>query len=90
MRAVFETKQFRKDVKRQRKRDKDLEKLKTVIRTIASGGKLEAKHRDHGLSGDWLGSRDCHVEADWILIYRIDNECLFLERTGTHNDLFKK
>jgi mRNA interferase YafQ len=89
MKAVFQTSQFRKDVKRAGKRGKDLMKLMEVIRLISNGSPLPEKHRDHPLSGNWSGSRDCHVEPDWLLIYRVDEECLFLERTGTHSDLFR-
>lgn len=89
MKAVFQTSQFRKDVKRAGKRGKDLTKLMEVIRLISSGSALPEKHRDHPLSGNWSGSRDCHVEPDWLLIFRVDAENLFLERTGTHSDLFR-
>lgn len=89
MKAVFQTSQFRKDVKRAEKRGKDLTKLMAVIRLISNGSPLPDKHRDHPLSGNWSGSRDCHVEPDWLLIYRVDEENLFLERTGTHSDLFR-
>ena len=89
MRAVFQTTQFKKDLKRIKKRGKDLSKLKEVVSIIAKSEALEDRHRDHGLSGDWSGSRDCHIEPDWILIYRVDGESLFLERTGSHSDLFR-
>lgn len=89
MKAVFQTSQFRKDVKRAGKRGKDLTKLMGVIRLISNGSPIPDKRRDHPLSGNWSGSRDCHVEPDWLLIYRVDEECLFLERTGTHSDLFR-
>ena len=84
------TKQFEKDVKRCQRRGKDLEKFKWLARTLLAGSKPDAIHRDHKLSGNWIGRRDCHIESDWVLIYRIDGDHLIFERTGTHSDLFKK
>jgi mRNA interferase YafQ len=49
---------------------------------------LPKKHRDHALIGNWKGSRDCHIEPDWLLIYTLDSDLLILERTGSHSDLF--
>ena len=89
MKAIFQTSQFKKDFKRINKRGRDLSKFKEVVSIIAEGESLEVRHRDHALSGNWSGSRDCHIEPDWILIYRVDGENLFLERTGSHSDLFK-
>ena len=89
MKAIFQTSQFKKDFKRTKKRGKDLKKLMEVVSAIANGDPLDERHRDHALSGNWSGSRDCHVEPDWILIYRVDGEFLFLERTGSHSDLFR-
>lgn len=90
MKRVSQTAQFSRDVKRIRKRGKDLNKLQEVVRLLASGLSLPPKHRDHPLIGQWIPSRDCHVEPDWILIYTTDSESLRLERTGTHSDLFRK
>ena len=90
MNEIFQTSQFKKDYKRAKKRGKDLEKLKHVVGLIFDGMPLEERHRDHALTGNWVGSRDCHIEPDWILIYRVEGESLYLERTGTHSDLFKK
>jgi mRNA interferase YafQ len=89
MKAIFQTRQFKKDFERIKKQDKDLSRLKDVISAIANHEALEQRHRDHALSGNWSGSRDCHIEPDWILIYRVDGEHLFLERTGSHSDLFR-
>jgi mRNA interferase YafQ len=89
MKAIFQTNQFKKDFKRIKKRGKDLNKLKEVVSAIANSEALQERHRDHALSGNWSGSRDCHIEPDWILIYRVDGEYLFLERTGRHSDLFR-
>ena len=90
MKKVSQTRQFSRDVKRMRKRGKDLEKLLEIVKLLAEGTPLPANHRDHPLSGPWQPSRDCHIEADWILIHTSDKESLRLERTGTHSDLFKK
>ncbi len=84
------TTQFKKDYKRVNRQSKGLKKLRTIIEKLASGQLLEPKHKDHQLSGNWKGHRDCHIEPDWILIYRISADDLFLERTGSHSDLFKK
>ena len=83
-----QTKQFKKDVKRMRKRGKDLEKVKAVIDLLVAGEPLPPKNRDHKLGGNWIGRRDCHIEPDWILIYKLTEDELLLERTGTHSDLF--
>lgn len=90
MKQLSQTKQFSKDIKRMTKRGKDLDKLKAVVRHLSEGRVLELKHRDHPLIGEWRGSRDCHIEPDWLLIYTTDAMTLRLERTGTHSDLFKK
>ena len=87
---LSQTSQFKKDIKRLKKRGRDLEKLGDVVRLLASDKPLEEKHRDHALIGKWIGSRDCHVEPDWILIYRNESELLYLERSGSHSDLFNK
>lgn len=88
MRNIFQTSQFKKDFKKIKSRSKDIEKLKSVVKVILAGGPLEERHHDHPLSGKWTGSRDCHIEPDWVLIYRIDGGSLYLERTGSHSDLF--
>lgn len=90
MKPVTQTSQFKRDIKRLKKRGKDLEKLGNVVRLLAADVPLEDKHRNHPLSGMWVGSRDCHIEPDWILIYRNEPDSLFLERSGSHSDLFKK
>ena len=84
------TTQFKKDYKRIKKQNKDLDKLRAVIEKLVAGQLLESKYKDHQLSGNWKGHRDCHIEPDWILIYRITVYDLYLERTGSHSELFKK
>jgi mRNA interferase YafQ len=90
MKKVSQTKQFSRDINRMRKRGKDLEKLQEIVKLLAESTPLPPNHRDHPLIGQWQPSRDCHIEADWILIYTTDKDSLRLERTGRHSDLFKK
>jgi mRNA interferase YafQ len=80
--------QFRRDVKLAQKRSKDMAKLRDVILLLIEGNPLPPRFRDHPLSGDWKRYRDCHIESDWLLIYKIDGDDLHLVRTGTHSDLF--
>jgi mRNA interferase YafQ len=86
--TLAQTKQFKKDVKRMQKRGKDLGKIKAVIDLLIAEKPLPPKNRDHKLEGNWIGRRDCHMEPDWILIYKLTEDELLLERTGTHSDLF--
>ena len=90
MKKVLQTKQFSRDVHRMWKRGKDLEKLQEIVKLLAEDISLQTNHRDHPLIGPWQSSRDCYIEAEWILIYTADKASLRLERTGTHSDLFKK
>ncbi|GIV57448.1 MAG: type II toxin-antitoxin system YafQ family toxin [Bacteroidetes bacterium] len=90
MKVIRRTNQFKKDVRRAKKRGKDVQKLKEVIEKLARGETLEARYRDHALGGPYRGARDCHIEPDWVLIYETDKEELILIRTGTHADLFNK
>ncbi len=87
---IHYTTQFKKDYKKIKKQNKDLSKIRIVIEKLANGQVLEPKYNDHRLSGNWKGHRDCHIEPDWLLIYRISSDDLYLERTGSHSDLFKK
>lgn len=75
-----------------KKQGKDLDKLFEVINILANGEKLDTKFKDHDLSGNYKGTRECHIEPDWLLIYEIDNNTLvlMLYRLGTHSELFKK
>ena len=86
------TSQFKKDLKLAKKQNKNLDKLFEVIDILANGGTLEAKYRDHDLTGNYKGTRECHIEPDWLLIYEIQNNILvlMLYRLGTHSELFKK
>lgn len=87
---IHYTTQFKKDYKRIKKQNKNLDKLKAIIEKLINGKVLELKYKDHQLYGNWRGHRDCHIEPDWILIYRSTADELFLERTGSHSELFKK
>ena len=89
MRMIHRTSQFKKDVKRMKKRGKKFEEFKDVIREIAAEETLEARYRDHVLVGQYKGTRECHIEPDWLLIYEMDGSELILVRTGTHTDLFR-
>ena len=88
--TVKPTAVFRKDYKLAIRRGLKIELLDAVIETLAMGNTLPAENRDHELSGNWKGHRECHIQSDWLLIYRIKNDVLVLtlSRTGTHSDLF--
>ena len=90
--TVKSTTQFKKDFKLAMKRGLKIELLEEVIAALAMGKTLPEKHKDHALTGNWGGHRECHVLPDWLLIYRIEDEVLVLTlaRTGTHSDLFGK
>lgn len=88
MRIIRRTSQLKRDVKRLKKRGKHFDIFKQVIDKLVSGLQLEAKHRDHDLAGRYKGTRECHIEPNWLLIYEQDNDHLTLIRTGTHADLF--
>jgi len=79
---------FKKDIKKMQKRGKDLAKLKAIVGLLLAEKSLPPKNKDHQLGGNWSGHRDCHIEPDWILIYKIFDDELRLERTGSHSDLF--
>jgi mRNA interferase YafQ len=90
MRTPFYTRQFEKDIKKASKRGKNLEKLKIIARALIEGQMIDPIHRDHALVGDYSGRRECHIESDWLLIYKIEKDRIIFERTGSHSDLFKK
>ncbi len=84
------TSRFQKDLKRIQKRGYQIKLIQEVVRKLSDGELLEPKYKDHPLSGDYSGCRECHITPDWLLIYEIyeDNLILYLTRTGTHSDLF--
>lgn len=86
------TTQFKKDLKLVKKQNKDIEKLFAVVKLLANGEKLDFKYKDHDLSGNYKGTRECHIEPDWLLVYEYQNDVLvlMLYRLGSHSELFKK
>ncbi len=84
------TSQFKKDIKKSKKQGKDLDKLFEVVEILANGEKLDEKYKDHSLSGNYKGLKECHIEPDWLLIYEIINDVLVLSlaRVGSHSELF--
>lgn len=89
MRIPVYTNRFEKDLKLMIKRGSDPENIKFVMKKLIDETPLERKHRDHLLIGNFKDRRECHIEPDWLLIYRIDGNRIIFERTGTHADLFK-
>ena len=88
-RDIVWTTKFKKDYKLAIKRHMDIGLLDDIIRALSRGEKLPEKNKDHELTGDWVGHRECHIQPDWLLIYRIEDDVLVLTlaRTGSHNDL---
>lgn len=88
---IVSSKQFKKDLKLAKRRGLDIRALRGVICTLASGKALSPGFRAHPLEGSYKGFHECHVNPDWLLVYRIDTGTseLFLFRTGTHSDLFE-
>ncbi|CAI3509396.1 TPA: type II toxin-antitoxin system YafQ family toxin [Streptococcus suis] len=90
MLTLVTTNQFRKDLKRIKKRGLSLSKLEAVLETLLKEKPLDQRYRDHALVGNYIGFRECHIEPDWLLVYAIDKGQLILtaSRTGSHSDLF--
>lgn len=89
MKTIRRTSQFKWDVKRMQRQGKDLEKLKRVLESLVKGKGLAPKYRDHVLVGQYKGTRECHIEPDWLLIYELAESEIVLIRTGSHSDLFR-
>ena len=89
IRSLARTNQFKKDFKRSMKRGYVVSKLQRIVERILKGEKLEQRHRDHPLVGVYGDCRECHVEPDWLLIYRMTDTVVILIRTGAHADLFE-
>ena len=91
-RDIVWTTQFKKDYKLALKRHLDIELLDNIIRILSRGETLPERNKDHALTGDWIGHRECHILPDWLLVYRVEDDVLVLTlaRTGTHSDLFGK
>jgi mRNA interferase YafQ len=89
MKVIRRTSQFERDVKRMQRQGKDLEKLKGVIVSLVEGQRLAQRYRDHVLVGQYKGTRECHIEPDWLLIYESTESEIVLIRTGSRSDLFR-
>ncbi|MFH0977192.1 MAG: type II toxin-antitoxin system YafQ family toxin [Spirochaetota bacterium] len=90
MYIIQTTKRFEKDYRRIKKSGrKDIEKLKTVMRKLSAGEKLDSKYKEHYLSGTYKNRKECHIGPDWLLVYKIDSDKIIFERTGSHTELFK-
>ena len=92
MLELRQTSLFKKDVRRIAKRGVNMDLLDEVIVMLREEKQLPAKYEDHPLTGHWSGYRDCHIQPDWLLIYRVDHNALILTatRTGTHSEIFSK
>lgn len=90
MYKIATTGKFKKDLKLAKKRGYNLSLLSVVVDMLAAGKPLPEKYKDHNLSGNYAGCRECHITPDWLLIYEVDGDelILYLTRTGTHSDLF--
>ena len=88
--SVRTSKRYRRELKTVISRGKDASKLEEVIDILASGETLPPYYKDHSLSGQWKGYRECHIEPNWLLVYRIYDNVLVLAlmSTGTHSDIF--
>ena len=84
------TNKIQSNIKLMKKRGKDLDKLTVVLKLLQNGEELPAKYKDHALTGNYIGCRECHIEPDWLLVYEIINEelIILLLTTGAHSDLF--
>lgn len=89
--SLHPTNSFKKGLKLAAKRGKDVKKIEIIVKQLQSGTSLAKKHQDHNLFGNYTGYRECHIEPDWLLIYRIEikENILILEATGSHSDLFR-
>jgi mRNA interferase YafQ len=90
MRQITQRTQFRNDLKRQKRRGKDVEELIAAVELLAETGTLPDGYRPHRLTGEWKGVWECHIEPDWLLIYEVTATEVLLIRTGTHSDLFMR
>lgn len=90
MLEVFYTSQFKKDYKKAKRQGKNIKKLREVLTFLQMQQMLPEKYKDHALTGNYKGARECHVEPDWLLIYKIDEGRLILTltRIGSHSELF--
>lgn len=89
IKTIKHTKAFKKDIKRYSNAPSKLKKLAVVLRMLSKQQTLGPQYNDHKLRGNYKDRRECHIEPDFLLIYRVDNNILFLERLGSHSELFK-
>ncbi len=89
MLTPFYTSQFKKDFKLQERRRKNIQLLEEIITFLISEKELSSQYRDHLLKGNFKDSRECHIESDWLLIYKQEGDNIYFIRTGTNSDLFK-
>ncbi|MFA7239687.1 MAG: type II toxin-antitoxin system YafQ family toxin [Sulfuricellaceae bacterium] len=80
---------FKREYRLAMKRGKKIERIDAIIRLLIEEKPLDVANRDHALTGDWAPRRECHIEPDWLLVYKIDGDTIIFERTGTHSDLFR-
>jgi len=90
MMEIKTTSKFRKDLKQAKKKGLNIALLEKIVDDLAAGKKLDDKHHDHALVGNWVSFRECHIQPDWLLIYKISDNSLILTltRTGSHSELF--
>lgn len=88
MREIVRVAAFKRDVKKLQRQGKDIRALLNIFDILANDGPIPLRYRDHALKGNWQGCRELHIESDWLLIYEIVDNTLYLERTGSHAELF--
>lgn len=90
MYEILVSSKFKRDAKRCKRQRKDMDKFKTIVNLLVEKKALPLKNKDHSLSGNWSGFRECHIEPDWLLIYRVDDKEKIIElaRMGSHSELF--
>ena len=89
MKIITRENRFKREMKSLLRKHHDLAGLQTVLASLQEGRLLPGKYKDHALSGNWSGFRECHIEPNWLLIYKVTENELILTATGTHDDLFK-
>jgi mRNA interferase YafQ len=82
------TKQFKRDIKLAKKQGRDIDQFKLIAKSLLAGKALDPIFKDHKLVGNYTGRRECHIESDWLLIYKVENDQLIFERCGSHSELF--
>jgi len=89
MLKIHYTKHFEKDFKKAKQFKIKIEKLKEAISLLVNEAQLPEKYKDHKLTGNYKNRRECHIEPDWLLIYKVENDQIIFERIGSHSELFK-